>query len=253
MPIAAQTGDMLPMRRVASVLLFASIWLISSQVPAQGPTPLDRGEVKVEHLAFSTDDGALIYADVYGAGDQGVVLAHGGRFTKESWKPQAEQLARLGFHVLAFDFRGFGASHGPGDSDMFKAPVHLDVLGAVRFLRRNGAKTVAVIGASFGGGAAADAAIASRPGEIDRLILLAAKGSGAAERLKAPLLEIVARDDANDDGPRLPHIRAWFDRAPQPKELIILDGSAHAQFLFQTSHDRRLMAEIVRFLRSRAK
>jgi len=36
----------------------------------------------VEHVSFSTEDSALIYGDVYGKGDRGVVLAHGGRFTK---------------------------------------------------------------------------------------------------------------------------------------------------------------------------
>src|SRR6266487_5021529 len=139
-----------------------------------------------QHVSFATQDGGLIYADLYGKGDRGVVLAHGGRFTKESWRPQAQQLARAGFYVLAFDFRGFGKSHGPGDSDMFTAPMHLDVLAAVRHLRKNGAKTVAVIGGSFGGSAAADASNASQPGEINRLMLLAAEGNGPAEKIKVP-------------------------------------------------------------------
>jgi alpha/beta superfamily hydrolase len=251
--IAEQQADArcaLAMSRLAFALLLVSMWLTYGPAHAQLPAPHDKSEIKVERDAFSADDGALIYAEVYGTGDRGVILAHGGQFTKESWKPQAEQLARAGFHVLAFDFRGFGQSHGPGDSDMFTAPMHLDVLAAVRFLRRSGAKTVAVVGASFGGSAAADASIASPPGEIDRLILLAAEGNGPAEKIKAPLLEIIARDDADDDGPRLPHIRAWFDKAPGPKKLIVLDGSAHAQFLFQTGHAGRVMKEIFRFLRS---
>ena len=189
-----------------------------------------------------------MYADLYGSGESGVVLAHGGRFTKESWQPQAESLVRAGFRVLAFDFRGFGKSHGPGDTDMYTAPMYLDVLGAVRYLRRSGAKTVSVMGGSFGGSAAADASIASQPGEIDRLILLAADGNGPAERIKSPLLVIVARDDANDDGPRLPHIRAWFEKAPEPKQLIVVEGSAHAQFLFRTEQGSRVMQEILRFL-----
>jgi len=195
-----------------------------------------------------TEDGGLIYADMYGNGDRGVVLAHGGRFRKESWQPQAQSLVRAGFRVLAFDFRGFGKSHGPGDSDMFTAPMQLDVLAAVRYLRNKGAKTVSVMGGSFGGGASADASIASQPGEIDRLILLAAEGNGPAERIKSPLLLIVARDDADDEGPRLPRISAWFDKAPQPKELVVLDGSAHAQFLFQTEQAERVMKEVLRFL-----
>ena len=231
------------------VLLFACATAAQVNAPFSSAQPSQNNpEVRIEHVSFPTEDEGLIYADLYGSGDRGVVLAHGGRFTKESWQPQAQSLVKAGFRVLAFDFRGFGKSHGPGDSDMFTAPVQLDVLAAVRFLRKNGAKTVAVMGGSFGGGAAADAAFASQPGEIDRLILLAAEPSSPAERIKCPLLVIVARDDANDEGPRLPRIRAWFDKALQPKELIVLDGSAHAQFLFQTEQADRVMKEVLRFL-----
>jgi len=241
------------MRRFALAVLFITMCLVHVRVHAEVTAPLAKSKARVEHVVFSTDDGALIYADVYGNGDRGLVLGHGGQFTKESWKPQAEQFARAGFHVLAFDFRGFGPSHGPGDFDLDTAPMHLDVLAAVRFLRKEGAKKVAVIGASFGGAAAADASIASSPGEIDRLILLGADGNGPAEKIKAPLLEIIARDDANDDGPRLPGIRAWFVKVPKPKKLVILDGAAHAQFLFQTSQAGRVMNEMLRFLRSGTK
>jgi len=213
-------------------------------LPALSP---DKTETRVEHVSFGSEDGAVIYADLYGEGGRGIVLAHGGQFRKESWQPQAQQLARAGYRVLAFDFRGFGKSHGPGDSDMDTAPMYLDVLAAVHYLRQNGAKTVAVMGGSFGGGAAADASSASQTGEISCLILLAGEG-GPAERIKAPLLEIVARDDANDDGLRLPRIRAWFDKVPQPKELIVLNGSAHAQFLFQTDQAELVMREVFRFL-----
>lgn len=220
-----------------------------TRTPSLSATPSDQKPgVKTQHVSFATEDGGLIYADLYGEGDQGVVLAHGGRFTKESWQPQAQQLATAGFHVLAFDFRGFGQSRGPGDSDMFTAPMQLDVLAAVRYLRKNGTKTVAIVGGSFGGGAAVDASIASQPGEINGLVLLAADWNGPAQRIKAPLLVIVARDDGNDEGLRLPRIQAWFDKAPQPKKLLVLEGSAHAQFLFQTDQSDRVMREVLQFL-----
>ena len=128
------------------------------------------------------------------------------------------------------------------------APLYLDVLAAVRYLRKTGAKTVSVVGASLGGGAAGDASILSEPGEINRLVFLGSSPNGPAEKLKAASLFIVARDDANADGPRLPGIRAQYEKAPEPKELIILDGSAHAQFLFQTDQGERVMREILRFL-----
>ena len=218
------------------LLTIAALLLIPSLTPAQ------------QTVSFKTDDGGVIFADVYGSGDRGVVLAHGGRFNKESWKPQAQQLAAAGFRVLAIDFRGFGASHGPGEKDFFHAPFQLDVLAAVRYLRAAGAKSVSVVGGSFGGSAAGDASIASQPGEIERIVMLGGAPNGPAEKLKSASLFIVARDDANDDGPRLPGIRKQFEKAPEPKKLIVLDGSAHAQFLFQTDQAERVMREILQFL-----
>ncbi|MGB9032458.1 MAG: alpha/beta fold hydrolase [Acidobacteriaceae bacterium] len=199
-------------------------------------------------ISFSTEDGGVIFADLYGYGANAVVLAHGGQFNKESWAPQARTLAAAGFRVLALDFRGFGDSRGPGQSDPLSAPLHLDVLAAVRYLRQHGAKTVSVVGASMGGGAAGDASITAPPSTIDRLVFLAYAPNLPAAGLKSPSLFIVARDDANGDGPRLPRIRKQYEQAPQPKQLIIVDGSAHAQFLFQTDQANRVMRAILRFL-----
>src|SRR2546430_15674365 len=135
---------------------------------------LARVTVAQKTISFPTEDGGLIFADVYGEGERAVVLAHGGRFNKESWAKQAQTLAAAGFRVLALDFRGYGKSKGPGDSQPMDAPLHLDVLAAVRYLRTNGAKTVSIVGGSMGGGAAGDASIASQPGEIDRVVFLGA-------------------------------------------------------------------------------
>src|SRR5579862_5732789 len=157
-------------------------------------------------ISFPTSDGGVVFADLYGSGERGVVLVHGGQFQKESWADQAHALAKAGFQVLAIDLRGFGPSHGPGDSDIMSAPHHLDVLAAVRYLHQAGAKSVSVVGGSMGGAAAGDASIASEPGEIDRVVFLGASPNGPADKLKSASLFIVARGDANDDGPRLPGI-----------------------------------------------
>jgi len=200
-----------------------------------------------EHVSFPTEDGGLVYADVYGEGNRGVVLAHGGRFNKESWEKQARTLAAAGFHVVAIDFRGYGQSGGPGQADPLSAPLYWDVLAAVRYLRKTGAKTMSVVGGSMGGGAAADASLAA-PGEIDRLVLLAASTNGSPDKLKGRKLFIIARDDANGDGPRLPKVRASYEKTEGPKKLVIVDGSAHAQFLFATDQAERVTREILDFL-----
>jgi len=201
-----------------------------------------------EASAFPTEDGGRVSADVYGGGPRGVVLAHGGRFDKESWRSQAQALAEAGFRVVAIDFRGYGQSRGgdrlPPADDGFR----YDILAAVRYLRETGATTVAVIGGSMGGTAAAEAAAAA-PGTIDRLVLLAHGAIAHPERVTGRTLFVTARDDPYADGsPRLVTIRAQYERTLAPKELLILDGSAHAQLLFDTDQGERLMTEILRFL-----
>lgn len=199
-------------------------------------------------VSFATQDNGHICAHLYGRGERAILLAHGGRFTKESWQAQAQVLVARGFTVLAIDFRGFGCSKGPGEKEFDTAPFEQDVLAAVDYLKAHGAKTVSVVGGSFGGAAAGDAAIKAAPGTIDRIVFLGAAPNLPAEELKSRSLFLVARDDANSAGPRLPRIQTQYEKAPAPKQLIVLSGSAHAQFLFQTDESERVMQEILRFL-----
>lgn len=201
-------------------------------------------------VSFSTQHGGLVYADKYGSGERAVVLAHGGRFNKESWNKQATALAAAGFLALAIDFRGEGKSGGGTQESAPDQGRVLDVLGAVHYLRRTGATSVSVVGASMGGDYAAQAA-ETEPEAIDRLVLLASGAYTPLLKMKGRKLFIVARDDANDDGLRLPKIRAEYEKARDPKAMIVVEGSAHAQFLFDTAQGERVMSEIVRFLSAR--
>ncbi len=200
-----------------------------------------------ELVSFATQDGGIVYADVYGAGDHGVVLAHGGRFTKESWTEQAQQVAAAGFRVVAIDFRGRGKSRGGPQAT--SGDEYFDVLAVVRYLHEIGATEVSVVGASFGGGATAQAAVESSPGEIDRIVLVAHSSIDQPELMQGRKLFITARNDTTGSGAlRLGAIRDQFERARGPKDLVILEGSAHAQYLFQTDQGPRLLREIIGFL-----
>ena len=191
-------------------------------------------------VVLHTQDGATLQAVLYGQGPHGVILAHGGRFNKESWDPQARVLAEHGFRVIAFDFRSVGQSHGPGDSDYFTPKRKYDVLAAARYLREIGATTVSIIGASLGGGFAADAALDS-PGLFDRIVFLAATPHGALESLAGRKLFIMASDDTSGDGLRLPGFMAAYGKTAPSKQLLLVDGSAHAQFLFQSDQSDHVM------------
>jgi pimeloyl-ACP methyl ester carboxylesterase len=201
-----------------------------------------------ETVSFPTDDGGIVFADLYGTGGRGLVLAHGGRFTKESWVEQAPVFADVGFQVLAIDFRGRGRSRG-GSAGSGYDGVRYDVMAAVRYLHGQGMSTASVVGASFGGSAAAEAAAEVEPGEIDRLVLLAHSPIDHPERMTGNKLFITARGDTTGSGTlRLPGITEQYERAPKPKELVVLDGAAHAQFIFESEQGDRLMQEILRFL-----
>ena len=202
-----------------------------------------------ELVSFPTDDGGVVYADLYGSGERGVVLAHGGRFTKESWAEQAQALSEAGFLTLAIDFRGRGQSRGGSGATPGGDGAYYDVLAAVRYLHRRGAHGVSVVGASFGGGAAARASVEAAPGEIDCIVLIAHSPIKEPERIKGRKLFITSRDDSSGSGTlRLPSIQDQYEHAPEPKELVILDGSAHAQHMFGTDQGPRLLSEILRFL-----
>lgn len=119
---------------------------------------------------------------------------------------------------------------GPGQADPFTAPLHLDVLVAVRYLRANCAQAVSVVGASMGGWAAADAVALTKAGEISRLVLLGAgAGSQPAEKILRPKLLITSREDRSGDGLRLPGIEKAFEKMPEPKRLLIVSGGPHRE------------------------
>jgi dienelactone hydrolase len=234
---------------VKNILVILTLAILASLVVFGSESRRQARDEPPEHVSFQAQDGWLIYANLYGKGDRGVVLAHGGRKNKESWEEQAQALVKAGFRVLAFDFRGFDQSKGGPQRPPSESREHLDVLGAVRYLRKTGAKSVSVVGGSFGGDAAAQASVEAEPGEIDRVVLLATGGIDKPEQMKGRKLFITCRDDLGPgDKPRLPKIRDQHERAPGPKELVILECSAHAQFIFETDQGDRLMREILRFL-----
>jgi pimeloyl-ACP methyl ester carboxylesterase len=194
----------------------------------------------VREVSFGTADGGRIFADRYGQGDHGVVLAHGAVFDKGSWAPIAEELSNQGFTVLAIDFRGYGKS----TSGKERKALHKDLLAAVRYLRSGGIPLVSLIGASMGGGAAAQAAVEAKAGEIDRLILLSPVPIKSPENMTAgKILFIASKEEGN-----MATVKKQYERSPKPKSLYLLDGDAHAQHIFKTDQSKMLTDRLVAFL-----
>lgn len=200
-------------------------------------------EAGTKIVSFATRGGGLVYADEYGTGQHGIVLAHGARFNKGSWAQQAAVLEAAGFHVLAIDFRGYGQSRAAADSRPGFDDMYLDVLGAVEYLHAAGARTVSLVGASMGGKAVAEAAVDAKPGTIDGVVLLAGVPIEHPEKMGGRKLFVTSRGDSLAD-----KVRDQFQRAPEPKQLLLLEGSAHAQAIFATDQGEHLMHEMTQFL-----
>ena len=230
-------------------------WLIMSNLALLGISDPPNQSIVLQTASFVTPDGGSIPADLYGSGPRGVVLvAHGGYSFKARWQQPAEALAADGFHVLAFDTRAaIALKNGKETPCLADAScMAIDVLAAVRYLRRHGATSVFVVGGSAGGAAVAQASIDALPGEIERIVLLAPMPTAHPEKMKGRKLFAVARNDLGSDArPRLPTVRDQFRKAPRPKQLLILEGSAHGQLMFEASEGATLLREVRRFLVAR--
>ena len=198
-------------------------------------------EGKFTEVNFKTSDNGDIYGSLFGAGDKGVILAHGKIFNKESWYEFSEILSAIGFQVLAFDFRGYGKSKSGKD----KNALELDILGAVDFMKKKGIKEISLIGGSMGASAAIKASILAKEGEIQKLILLSPPPVDDIEKAKGKKLFIVSKEEA-----LAPAVEKMFIKASGTKELKFIKGTAHGQHIFKTEHKKELEEVILKFLKN---
>ncbi len=126
-----------------------------------------------------------------GAGGRPLLLAHGFTGAKEDFAHHLPTLAGAGWHPLAPDLRGHGASHAPGDEGAYNLRVLAgdllalaDAVGWERF---------ALLGHSMGGMVAQVAALAA-PSRLTALVLMdTSAGPVAVDRDLAALSVDVVR------------------------------------------------------------
>jgi pimeloyl-ACP methyl ester carboxylesterase len=200
-------------------------------------------EVKLQaqegEVTFTTEDGIDINGNIFGSGNSWVILSHMYPTTQTSWFDFARYLADNGYIVLTYDFRGYGKSGGSQDI----SNIDKDLEAALDFVRQYDAEKIFLIGASMGGTASlvvaskqtVDGVISfSSPTEIDSLSAIDKVG-----KIDAPKLFIASQGD----GIAAESANTLFDASPEPKEIEILDGSAHGTFIFEKEPDN---AEIVK-------
>lgn len=198
-------------------------------------------DVATEVVRFTTDDGEQLEATVYGDGPRGVVLAHMRSRDRSTWDTFARAAAAEGLHVVAFDFRGYGASSGARDT-----ALDTDLLAAVELLANRGATRIVVAGASMGGTAAINVAARADLAGVVSLSAPADFGALQALDLAGDVGEPMLIVTAEGDQPYADTAVALAEAAPV-SQLQILSGRAHGTNLF-ADHEAVLTQSMLSFI-----
>src|SRR6266511_707443 len=218
-------------------------------------------------IHFRATDGTRLDGALVGSGRTGVVLLHQYPNNLCGFWPYAVYLAGKGLRVLDIDLRCFGESACPVNA---KGSVMDDVAGAVAELRRRGASSVALVGASAGASTALIAgaklgtkvsSVVSLSGERDLILVMGASGPADAvplvKHLVSPTLFVVA---TNDRTTTVEETQAMYAAtAAKDKRLEILQGPYEGDhgwdLLTETSNGQSwstLAAQVAAFVKAHA-
>jgi pimeloyl-ACP methyl ester carboxylesterase len=204
---------------------------------------------KSAEIRFRAADGTRLAGYRLGKGRKAVVLAHQSRGDACQWSSYAKRLARLGYLVIAFDFRGYGDSQTRGGRAAFRLAA--DVAAATRAARARGAQKVFVVGASMGGTAVLAAAANIRP-TVSGVVNLSGPAFFTsldalklAPRLTVPALYVVGQFDSDF----VPDAQRLYDAAASADKAIhVLPIAQHGVDLVRS--DARARALVEDFIRS---
>jgi dienelactone hydrolase len=197
---------------------------------------------------FTASDGTRLSGVVLGQGRTGVLLAHQRWFNLCSWMPFARHLAQQGYRVLAFDFRGFGASHSPAGSA--GRSLDLDIAAGVGYLRRQGVERVVLVGASMG---ATSALVVAAHGSAGAQVAAVVSVSGpsrfyemdaalAVKRLRVPVLFVAS----GEEGSYTKAARLLYRNAgSHSKRMVIVPGRVHGIGLLEEGANAPQLRELV--------
>lgn len=195
----------------------------------------DPGEIELE---IETTRGVIsaFFTPVEGKTGVAVFLGGAGGGSRgpanEMYVTLAGELALAGVSTLRLEYRQAGE---------FEECV-MDALAGCSFLKGVGAERAVIVGHSFGG------AVAVKAGELAPIVAAVCGlssqrfGTFEVERLAKPLLLIHgSRDEILDQQAS----RDIYERARDPKRLVILEGSGHG-LLEHAAEVRALVAQFVR-------
>lgn len=138
---------------------------VASPAKAALATAADRFPVRRAQVQV---DGASLHVIEQGKGPA-VLFCHGFPDTAETWRSQMRALAEAGYHAIALDMRGFGASYAPSEASLYSAPHTVgDLVGVLDAL---GIGSAVLVGHDWGADVAARAMV-MRPDRFRAMVSL---------------------------------------------------------------------------------
>lgn len=213
------------------------------QTPSPSETP-STGTLADSDTCFARTDaryatvpsGLPLEIAILGHSPRAVVLANQSDRFACSWLPFARRLVRAGYEVAFFDY---------------EADPVADATAVAGYVRRHGARSVSMVGASQGAMVAiiAGATVRPRPAAVISLSPEVAVGSmdvaSYAPRLQAPALLVTATKDPLGSAETT---AAYIKQIPgRPKERMAVPGERHGIELLS---EPKVMLRVLGFLRA---
>lgn len=196
-----------------------------------------------KEVRIDSEDAKLVGA-LYGElpAPRAALLCHGANWDASGWAEIAPRFADRGVAALALNFRGYAGSSGRTN----RASALNDVRDAAAWLRTNGAREVALVGASMGGSAVLLASASVAPECVVAISApVRAISDGDAKRILGRKLFVCAeRDSLGAAGA----VQQAFTDAEEPKTLRFFPGREHSRAIFRGPHGEDALHVIVSFV-----
>ncbi|MGI8877681.1 MAG: alpha/beta hydrolase [Candidatus Limnocylindria bacterium] len=176
------------------------------------------------------------------------ILVHGQNWNADGWAGEAPSFPARGIPALALDLRGHGRSTGTTDDFVPGKPWSpvADLAAAKAYLREQGVREIALIGASLGGHA-----VLASSWERDNECLVTISAPVVAvpdelsRRVHGRKLYVCAQHDRSG---AFPHVLESFAALAEPKMLVAFGGEAHSRWMFDEPYGRGMLELILDFV-----
>ncbi len=198
-------------------------------------------------MRIESEDAQLVGA-LYGElpAPRVALLCHGANWDASGWAAIAPRFAARGLPALALNFRGYDGSTGRTT----RASAIEDVRNAAAWLRMNGAREVALVGASMGGWAVIMASAAVAP---ECLVAISAPvraipPSDAKRILGRKLFVAAERDSLGATSA----VRRAYEDAEEPKAIRLFPGREHSRAMFRGKYGEEVLDAVIAFVAGQA-